>query len=161
VYQLLNCNTYLYILWSTNIRGMVWEFIGNVAVFLLCWISIFFFHEVCHLFEAYRQSGLWGKIHIKPFTMYTSAPMLTSPKLFYLSGGLYSGLLSIGIGCLVKQPILQFSLLSIGLTNVIYSVFEMRYITVLDSWEYFKGRYGLYFVVMGCCVLYRFSGWFM
>ncbi len=140
---------------------MVWEFIGNVAVFFMCWISIFFFHEVCHSFEAYRQSGLWGKIHIKPFTMYTSAHRLTNRPLFLIAGGLYSGLLSIGIGCLIEQPILQFSLLSIGLTNVVYSFFEMRYITVLDSWEYMKGRYGLYFVVMGCCVLYRFSGWFM
>lgn len=140
---------------------MVWEFIGNIAIFLLVWFGVFFFHEVCHLSEAYRQTGNWGYVRITLFTMRAIPQCIIDRPMFLLAGGLYSGLTAIGIGCLVSHPILQFSLFSIGLTNVVYSFFERQYLGVLDSWEYLKGRYGIYGFVIGCCILFRFSGWFM
>jgi len=140
---------------------MVLLFISNVAVFLLVWFSVFFLHEVCHLFEAYRQGATKGRIHFKWFSMYTTASGIRDRPLFLLAGGLYSGVISMGLGCLMRDPILQFSLISVGLTNVVYSFYECLFLGKHDGWEYFKCRYGIYFLVIGCSLLYRFSGWFM
>ncbi len=140
---------------------MLWELIGNVSVFMLTWFSVFFLHELCHLGEAYRQGATRGRIHFEFFSMYVTASHIRNRSLFLLSGGLYSGCISIAIGMLIRDPILQFSLLSIGLTNLIYGFYEARYLGKQDGWEYFKGRYSIYAVVIGCCLLYRFSGWFM
>lgn len=140
---------------------MVLVFIGNVALFLLVWISVFFLHEVFHLLEAYWQTGNLGYIRITFFTMRAIPQCVINRPMFLLAGGLYAGLVSITLGCLVSHPILQFSLISVGLTNIVYSFFERQYLDILSSWEFFKCRYSIYSVVLGCCLLVRFSGWFM
>jgi len=137
--------------------------IQNICLFLYVWVSIFLLHEVMHLFEAWRQTGEIGSIlvNFNAVTLRAGPREVHNMDLFLLAGGLYAGIISIVIGFLIGHPILSFLFYSVGLTNIVYSFFEMKYLGEVPSEYYLCGRYSIYFCVMAVCILVRFSGWFM
>ena len=143
--------------------------IPDIVVFLVVWCGGFFLHEVMHVLECYRQGGSgwfyftwthirwihWKKYHLKiPGLMY-SCSGIVDDKIFdkvRLAGGLYSGIVLclLGMFSMEYSGGLEFSLMTVGVVNILYGVYEKRYLR-----DYPRGRFVLYgIVIAGMSYLY-------
>jgi len=129
-------------------------------IFIFSFFSSFLWHELCHGLEAIRQGSSKANIIVKPWTMMTGGDHITNSKLFFLAGGLYSGIIFILAGLLTIDPYFRFSFLTVGLMNVFYSYYEMEYITKHSPSIYRAIRYSIYFLtILGMTCLFYFLGY--
>ena len=125
------------------------EYITYPLIFLFLWITGFLWHELWHIIGTGR---LDGSIYIHGLSMSASPANL-------LSGGLGSGLMFLLLSWLV-YPYVLFTLVYmmwiVGITNIIYSVFEYRFLPYWGNDRRYKlGRYGIYVsVIVVMIILY-------
>lgn len=134
---------------------MTFELTRLILTSLLLWVSSFLIHELCHVLEGFRQGSKMGKIYIERYsffpTLYATSDGIKNGKLFFLSGGLYSGLILLGISIFfawsLDDIVLFYPLLLFGFMNLAYSPFECLFISSLDKLSYKIGRYFIYLLV--------------
>jgi len=122
-----------------------------IYTFIITWIQVFLLHELCHLIEAYRQGArdltirIWFYKFIPSFR--AEPDRVTNKFMFALSGGLYSGILlliELVISILTKAEIFIFPLLTVTITNLMYSVYEAKYLYAFPPEKYMKYHYLVY-----------------
>ena len=122
-----------------------------IYIFIITWIQAFLLHELCHLIEAYRQGAkdltirIWFYKFIPSFR--AEPDRVTNKFMFALSGGLYSGILlliELVISILTKAEIFIFPLLTVTITNLMYSVYEAKYLYAFPPEKYMKYHYLVY-----------------
>ena len=129
-----------------------------IIVFLIFWLWIFTFHEICHILEGFRLGADEGRIYIES---YNKIPTMTCwsnyPKdnrSVQYAGGLYSGIVSFLIGLIPYYTetlwdfIFEFPLITIGMVNIVYGIYEGIYIHNIPYDKYMKYHYILYIVTI-------------
>ena len=135
--------------------------IDIIYIFILVWLQGFLLHEFCHLLEAYRQgaSEFYIEVNWKPLpSLKAVAFPLIDQNMFALAGGLYTGLLLLPItviAYLTHATSFFFPYLALTIVNLIYSVFEWRYLYIWPLDKYIKWHY----VIYGIGLAIAFSIW--
>lgn len=132
------------------------NFILTLPVFLFAWVTVFLLHELCHLLEAYRQNKQGGKINVfirNGVPTFTASPddKLKNCKLFNLAGGLYSGTISLLIGLIAvycHAVPFYISFVTLGVLNIVYSVFEYSFLGEISMEQYYRYHYFVYGIVL-------------
>lgn len=132
------------------------NFILTLPIFLFAWVTVFLLHELCHLIEAYRQNKQGGKINVfirNGIPTFTASPKgkLKNVKSFNLAGGLYSGIISLLIGLIaVYYHAIPFyiSFITLGVLNIIYSIYEWRFLGEISLEQYYRYHYLVYGIVL-------------
>ena len=121
-------------------------------VFLYAWFTTFIWHEFGHGLDNYRQAGKFGKIgvSIRHLTMWHEPEgYIGSMPTYFLMGGLFSGLLHIGIGLICNDTIFKFAFLTAGFVNLAYSFFEWHFLPKWGNDRRYKiGRYAVYLSIV-------------
>jgi len=125
-----------------------------VVIFLFFWILIFLWHEVCHIIEGFRKGANEGKITIETYkgipTMNCWSNYYPNGRSVQFAGGLYSGITSLLIGLIpwythtLSDFIFEFPLITIGIVNIVYGIYEGIYIHKIPYGEYMKYHYVVY-----------------
>jgi len=122
-----------------------------IYTFIITWIQVFLLHELCHLIEAYRQGArdltirIWFYKFIPSFR--AEPDRVTNKFMFALSGGLYSGILlfvELIIAILTNAKVFIFPLLTVTITNLMYSAYEAKYLYAFPPEKYMKYHYLVY-----------------
>lgn len=121
--------------------------IRAVLVFAFLWVCSFLLHELMHI----KGGGLrnTGMIFVGKFDMAASLYSQKHDDWFYLSGGFLTGIVFAVASMLTVDVLWRFSLLTIGLVQVIYGGFELLFLRRWggSSKRYLYGRYLIYFGV--------------
>jgi len=124
------------------------EYLKYFVVFLYVWFTTFIWHEFGHGLDNHRQTGMFGKIGVslRHLTMWHETDgYIADMSMYFLMGGLFSGLLHIGIGLICADTIFRFGFFTTGLVNLVYGFFEWHF---LPKWgnntKYKIGRYAIY-----------------
>jgi len=128
--------------------------IKTILVFLFLWVTSFLWHELMHL----KHRGLGGKgiIDVDVFSM-SALIDYKATSLFYLAGGLYTGIIFILAGFLVSDLVWMWCLFTVGVVNLVYGFFEMHFLPKWgNSSRYQWNRYLLYCMVTIICII---IGW--
>ena len=140
--------------------------IDIIYIFILVWLQGFLLHEFCHLLEAYRQgaSEFYIEVSWKPLpSLKAVAFPLIDQNMFALAGGLYTGLLLLPItviAYLTHAKSFFFPYLALTIINLIYSVFEWRYLYIWPLDKYIKWHYVIYVIGIAISILiYACLGW--
>jgi hypothetical protein len=120
--------------------------IGTIFIFLLVWITAFFWHEIMHCLEAYRQGAETCFIvpNFRGLSMHMSYyGDIWDKYLISLAGGLYSSPLCF-LCAILSGGIWQFSFLCLGWVQLCFGIFEYLYSWRLSTRMYRWSRYVLY-----------------
>ena len=126
----------------------------EILLFIFFWFTMCgLWHETMHLLECERQdtasSYMWIEFNPLPSMHYTWVDD-KNPELRRLAGGLYTSLVCFTLSILLN-PVwnyLGWLFITLGWTQLMYGVFEMKYINTLSSKQYFIGRYFIYVVTV-------------
>jgi len=135
---------------------------STIILLIVLWFPAFYLHERCHKWEAKRQGTdsyikfWWHKIWHIPIPSMQCIPTdpLKNRYLFYLSGGLYSGLILLSLGILLFFiESLSDTLVLLGSVNVVYSLYEVILLPMvhdgkLSMKNYMRWHYVLFAVVL-------------
>ena len=140
------------------------EYVTYPLIFLCLWIISFLLHEFSHGLECNRQTGQFGRIgvSIKYLTMWHEPQgNIQNYSLYFLAGGLYSGLCFLLFSLLIYPYVLftlVYMLWIVGVTNIVYSVYEYKYLPVWgNNRQYTVGRYTVYLSVITVMVIVYWS----
>jgi hypothetical protein len=117
-------------------------------------------HEYGHMLGAYLQGVnsrivSWKFCGLPSLKTYPDSAILNN-TLFYISGGLFAGLiLLIMFVCTIPSGFnsILFPLSTLGVMHIIYSIYETYYIEKLSTKIYMIGHYILYGIVILSCIL--------
>jgi len=134
-----------------------------IYILIVTWIEAFLLHELCHLLEAYRQgaNSLAIRVWIWKFipSFQAVADDIKNEFLFALSGGLYSGLillLETIIAIATGASVFILPLTVVTITNLIYSIYEAKYLYKIPMDVYMKWHYLIYAIgIVLAVVLYK------
>ena len=133
------------------------EYITYFYIFLFTWITIFYIHEWGHRLANIWINGKKGKIiidwrHLSMHHDFEGEYIDELIPYYYLSGGLFSGILSLLAACALYpyiSPVICWILVTVGLTNLVYAPYEMVF---LPKWgnnkKYTIYRYSLYISIV-------------
>ena len=119
---------------------------------LLTWVGGFYLHELFHKWEAEAQGctaeiELWNHKGI-PSMYCTYHGTLADRSRFLLMGGLGSGLVLLLLSIALYNYWWAFvPVFTVGLINLSYSYYEMKYRPILTLNDYMKWHYILYLIV--------------
>lgn len=128
--------------------------------FLIAWIMLWITHELMHCIEYYRQGVDYATIKLEfwrgwiPTMRVNYSGILTNKKLADLSGGLYCGILSLTLGLYAAYTPsmddlnIEAAFIIIGVLQLIYGLFEMKYLSSIPLHTYMKWHYVLYAAVL-------------
>lgn len=134
---------------------MFYNFFVQFSIFLFLWITMFFWHELCHCFEAWRQNNSVD-VFIEPRFSKLSMVMfydgyVVSPKLVSYAGGVYCSSLCFIVALLMPTSFLVWSFLTLGWVQLSYGI--------LEGLDYVKYRYWLYFYVLSIMLIWWCLCW--
>jgi len=133
------------------------DMIINALIFISICLSSFVWHEVMHGVEAYRQGCRNIKVNLdfKRLSMNVDYWYCgdRDERLINLAGGTYTSF-PLFILTFLSDGIWQASLLTAGWIQLLYSVFEAKYINRLSRKWYRIGRYSLYASVIALMPLF-------
>jgi hypothetical protein len=121
-----------------------------IISFLLLWIPAFILHELCHKFEAWRQGcktniELWLHNKIPSMRCVITEGELQNRDMFYLAGGLYSGLILLILAIITfGLPWLSSPLWLLATVNLLYSIYEKELLGKIPMDEYMRYHYIVY-----------------
>lgn len=120
------------------------EYLIFPLVFLFAWISSFLWHELGHI----KSQGILkdGVIYVDRFGLRASCNSYSSISWFYYGGGILSGLVFLLLSfCLVRYTLpIGYIFGMVGITNLVYGIFEGLYIQTMHSKTYILCRYSIY-----------------
>lgn len=122
---------------------------------LVFFLLSFLLHEFSHLMAGFFQGATEGHIRVYQYkgipSFYAYCNKVTNKNQYNLAGGLYSGLIFILMGCMAlleHAPTFYIPLLSFGVLQCVYGVYEWKYLPVLSKARYMKYHYWLYGIVL-------------
>jgi len=127
----------------------------EILLFIFFWFTMCgLWHEAMHLLECERQhipsSYMWLVFRPLPGLRCTYVGNPSKPCLIDLAGGLYTSLICFTLSILLN-PVwnyLGWLFMTLGWTQLLYGLFETKYINTLSSKQYFIGRYFIYVVTV-------------
>ena len=129
------------------------EYLVFPLVFLFAWISSFLWHELMHI----KSQGLgWdGIIYVDRLGLRASCNSYSSISWFYYGGGILSGLVFLILSFCLSIYSLPIGYIfgMVGNTNLVYGIFEGRFIQTMNSKTYFFCRYSLYCITITVMVI--------
>lgn len=132
--------------------------IKEILVFPFIWFSMFLWHELFHALGARVQGIRENCISVKflPFpTMrfsYWGIPKYEG--LISLSGGALASILSFLLFFITSYTSLSLSFFILGWVQLVYGIFEWKYIRILSKHKYDKFRYMLYITTVVLCLIF-------
>ena len=126
----------------------------------LLFISGMFIHEGGHLIGALLQ-GVRSRIEVWKFGLLPSLETLPynpikNDALFYYSGGLFVGFIYLFLYLVSYKtyiPELQYPLLAIGVSQILYGIFEGTFIKKIDRKPYMIIHYLIYVITWIICLI--------
>ena len=141
---------------------MIIEIVYGIVAFALLWVIAFVLHEFYHVLEGLRQGGTDGRIivtkHKNIPSMNATCNNLKNYELFAYAGGILTGItyLVLSIPFVTKMcsflPI-EIPLVTIGLVNLVYGVYEGRTLYKWNKDKYMFWHYIVYGVVIMICLI--------
>ena len=100
---------------------------AQIFAFVVLWLLSFLLHEWCHSLEMYRQTGLWGSIHMDGFGFWCNyhkdVRVVASDRLVSLAGGVYCSIFLFFLACLAGG-FFSLCFLMLGWCQLVYGLME-------------------------------------
>jgi len=127
---------------------------STIVILLVLWLLSFLLHEFCHVIEGLRQGASEGYIYLAYYKFFPSlradVSKVENKFLFYLSGGLYSGLILLPLAYVavtLKYTPFDYAFTLACSANLSYSIFEALYGDKLEYRKYMIIHYLIYIAV--------------
>ena len=144
------------------IDGYVHAF-AFVYTFVFAYIAVFLLHELGHCLEAHRQGAtdidirIWFWHGIIPSMMATCSG-LKNKDYFDIAGGMFAGITALILGILgwiTGASWIEIPFVTLGVMNLVYSIYEYKYLSRWSRDKYMVFHYLLYVcVIVGMLFLY-------
>lgn len=137
-----------------------------LITFPIIWVMSWITHELMHALECKRQGAGEATIYYYfyggwiPALQYKYMGIIENKKLVNLAGGLYTGILLLIIGLYAGYTPTQYDLnieaafIIIGVLQLVYGLFEWKYLGVLRHDLYMKRHYQLYAAILIIMIIF-------
>lgn len=129
----------------------------EVLTFIFLWFTMCgLWHETMHALECERQKCKTGYMWIE----FTPLPSMrynciggNHNEMVKLAGGLYTSILCFILVFLFKDPFVSYTFLTLGFVQLLYGLFEWKYIGKISTRLYKIGRYSIYGIIVTVMVI--------
>jgi hypothetical protein len=124
--------------------------IKEILIGMFVWFTIFQWHELMHAlaghFVGVKEHYIRPVFKPIPTMKYQYYGKIKNKEIISLSGGTLSSMIAFGCSIL-STGVWQFAFFLLGWINLIYGIYEWKYIREMNPKQYTQGRYIIYLII--------------